>query len=452
MKSLDSQICSNAWTSGETIYNHRELCLQYRGRFSASANAAGAANFIEQTFKKYGLNTARRDYFEMSTWSRGTAHLELLEPHRTKFPCIALPYAPSCNEELVLVDAGMGHPDNFQAVSGGIAGKAVLVDDCNPPEGPGLHRLHKYLYAKQAGAAAFLFVNNTPGMLSPTGSLAFNHDGPLNQTIPAVGVPYEVAAELREWSKKEKLRIRLTMENTLARGRDCNVSAELSGQNSGDDVIIVCGHYDGHDISQGAVDNASGTVAVLEAARLLAPLKDHLKCKIKFVLFGSEEMGLVGSYNMARAMGEETGRIRFLFNLDCVGAAGRIVLMLQNCPELHPFFNEQIQSMPSDIEVANHLVPFSDHFPFLLKGVPSAFMVTPGSGGRGWGHTVADTFEKVDQETLMRVSMHIARLVLRTSQSDEFQAKPKEGQVIANLLESLHMKQLMEYEGHWNFR
>ncbi|MCD4655012.1 M20/M25/M40 family metallo-hydrolase, partial [bacterium] len=402
MKNLERQICSDTWISGEIINNHRELCLQYRGRFSASANAAGAANFIEQTLKRYGLDNTRREYFEMTTWARGTARLELLEPHRTQYPCIALPYAPSCNKELILVDADMGLPENLAAIPGGVAGKAVLVDNRNPPGGPGLHRLQKYLYAKQAGAAAFIFVQNTPGMLSPTGSLAFNHDGPLNQTIPAIGIPYEIAAEMREWASRDNLMIRLTMENTLARGRDCNVVADLSGASSNDDMIIICGHYDGHDIAQGAVDNASGTVAVMEAARLLAPHKNHLKCIVRFVLFGSEEMGLVGSHHMARAMANKTDKIRFVFNLDCVGAPGHIVMMLQNCPELRPFFMEQIKSLPSDIIINNHFVPFSDHFPFFLRGVPSAFLVTPGSGDRGWGHTIADTFEKVQQETLMR--------------------------------------------------
>lgn len=451
MKDIDRQICADAWTSNETITNHRELCLNYRGRFSGSSDAAGAATYIEKTLRRYGLEDAWRDYFEMTTWTRGTARLELLEPNRAQFPCIALPYAPSCNSEYTVADIGMGHPDQLNTVPNGVTGKAVLVDDINPPAGPHLHRLHKYLHAKNAGAGAFLFVQNAPGMLSPTGSLAFNHQGPLDQSIPAVGIPHEIAAEMREWSKHGPLRIRLNLENTLARGRDCNVIADLEGPRSGDDMIIICGHYDGHDIAQGAVDNASGTVAVLETARLLAPFSEQLRCRIRFVLFGSEEMGLVGSHSLAAAMQADMASVRFVFNLDCVGAPGRIVMMLQNCPELQPFFKTQIADLPSDIEINEHFVPFSDHFPFLIRGVPAGFIVTPGSGGRGWGHTVADTFEKVSQETLMRVSMHTARLVLRASQVEHWPGFHKDPKSVVPMLDERHMKALMQYENHWDF-
>lgn len=451
MNELEGHICSSAWTSTETLNNHRELCLQYRGRFSGSADAAGAAEFIEQTLKNYGLETAHRQYYEMVTWARQTAHLEILEPHRTPFPCIALPYSPGCNDTFELVDAGMGHPENLQKIPGGIVGKAVMVSDTNPAHGPHLHRLHKYLAVKKAGAAAFIFVQNQPGMLCPTGSLAFNHSESLDQTIPSLGIPHEVAAEIREWNRRDKVRIRVTMENSLARGRDCNVVADLSSPTSTDQTILVCGHYDGHDIAQGAVDNASGTVVVMETARLLTALRSHLKCNIRFALFGSEELGLVGSHHMADTMDETPENIRFVFNLDCVGAPGRLVMMLQNCPEHYPFFQKNIAELPSDIELSNHLVPFSDHFPFLVRGIPAAFMVTPGEGGRGWGHTMADTFEKVRQETLMRISMHTARLVLRTAQTSHWSSRVKDPDTIVSLLEKHHMRQLMEHEGHWHF-
>ncbi|MBN1296449.1 M28 family peptidase [bacterium] len=452
MIDIDRQICANAWTSDEAMVNHRELCLQYRGRFSASSDAAGAAAFIEKTLNRYGLTNARREYFEMTAWTRGgKAVLELVEPHRARFPCIALPYSPSCNDEFDVADGGMGHPADLAEIPGGVLGKAVLIDDKNPPAGPHLHRLHKYLNTRHAGASAFLFVQNSPGMLSPTGSLAFNHSGPLDQTIPSVGIPSEIAAELREWARRGTLRIRLTMDNSLARGRDCNVVADLGNPGTSEDIILVCAHYDGHDIAQGAVDNASGTVVVLETARLLAPLTNQLRASLRFVLFGSEEMGLIGSHSLARAMEHDLHRIRFIFNLDCVGSTGRLVMMLQNCPEWLPFFKTHIASLPADVDINTHFVPFSDHFPFVVRGIPASFMVTPGIGDRGWGHTIADTFEKVSQETLMRVSMHTARLIMRTSRLTPWPQSKKSREDIIALLESRHMRPLMEHEGHWDF-
>ncbi len=288
-------------------------------------------------------------------------------------------------------------------------------------------------------------------MLPPTGSLAFNHADPLDQTIPAVGIASEVAAELREWGRSGDVRIHLTMTNTLAHGSDCNVVADLKGSASSDEVIIVCGHYDGHDIAHGAGDNGSGTVAVMETARLLSPIRDSLKCTIRFVLFGSEEMGLVGSHHMADSLARNPCPIRFVFNLDCVGGAGRLMIMLQNCPELEPFFLKQVSLLPADIQINTHVVPFSDHFPFVMMGYPGAFMATAGDGGRGWGHTSADTFEKISQETLMKVSMHTARMVLRSAQARRWPATVKTREQIEPMLEKYHMKKLLGFEGHWPY-
>jgi aminopeptidase YwaD len=449
--SLEKQICSDAWTNDAVTRNHRALCLTYRGRFSASPDAAGAAAYIENTLNSYGLQDCRQDAFAMTTWSRGTARLRLVEPQPVELPCIALPYAPDCDAPLQLVDIGMGHPADIQTIPGGIAGKAVLVDDKNPPSGPAYHRLQKYLFAKEAGAAAFLFAAGQPGMLAPTGSLAYNHNGALYQTLPSVGIAHEIACELRWWLSSRPVWVHLTIHNTLARGNDKNVVADLRGANASDELIIVCGHYDGHDIAQGATDNASGAAVVMETARLLAPLKDFLTCTVRFVLFGSEEMGLVGSHFMAGQMGDTIRNIRFMFNLDCVGQPGHLMLMLQNCPELTDFFTQLTDSMPSDISVNNHFIPFSDHFPFFMRGVPAAFMATAGTGGRGWGHTTADTFEKVSRETLMRVSMQCARLVLKTALAPSWSGVHKTPDTIVPLLESHAMKNLMEYENHWMY-
>ncbi len=448
---MEKHICASSWTSDEVLNNHRTLCLDHRGRFSASPNAASAAEFIQKTLQGYGLDNARKDYFPMITWTRGETRLSMVEPSSAEYPCIALPYTPSCKNVLELVDAGMGHPEDLAKVPGGVTGKAVLVEDSNPPSGPGYHRLHKYLFAKNAGAAAFVFASTSSGMLAPTGSLAFNHNGDIHQAIPAVGIAAEIASEFRWWLQTHTVQLKFEMQHSLQAGKDCNVIADLTGSAQSQNMVIVCGHYDGHDISQGAVDNASGTAVVMETARLLAPIQDYLNCSIRFVLFGSEEMGLVGSHYLAETMKTELNNIRFVFNLDCVGNPGQLGILLQNCPELIDFYTKTAKDFPSDIRVSTHFVPFSDHFPFLMRGVPAAFMATSGTEGRGWGHTLADTFEKVSGETLNRISMHTARLVLHTTQAAVWPVKSKSPDQIADMITNSHMKHLLEHENHWIF-
>ena len=52
--------------------------------------------------------------------------------------------------------------------------------------------------------------------------------------------------------------------------------------------LLLCAHYDGHDIAQGAVDNASGTVAVLEAARALMQVREQLNIGVRVALWSPE--------------------------------------------------------------------------------------------------------------------------------------------------------------------
>lgn len=101
-----------------------------------------------------------------------------------------------------------------------------------------------------------------------------------------------------------------------------NVIAEKPGSERPDEIYIVCGHYDS--ISNqpwtnapGADDNGSGTAAVLEAARVLAPIP--FEATIRFVLFGGEEQGLIGSRRYVEQQIIPQGDdVRAVVNLDMI--------------------------------------------------------------------------------------------------------------------------------------
>lgn len=83
--------------------------------------------------------------------------------------------------------------------------------------------------------------------------------------------------------------------------------------------VIVCGHYDSI-VGVGTNDNGSGTVAILEVARLLRTIPTEYS--IKFIHFSGEEDGLRGSQHFVNAVVNGTTPkmdIRVVFNLDEVG-------------------------------------------------------------------------------------------------------------------------------------
>jgi photosystem II stability/assembly factor-like uncharacterized protein len=102
-----------------------------------------------------------------------------------------------------------------------------------------------------------------------------------------------------------------------------NIIAKKEGKVSPDKTYVLCAHYDS--ISEfdkretrapGADDNASGTAAVLEAARVLSSAE--LNYTIKFVLFAAEEVGRVGSRYHANSALLRDEDILGVINLDMI--------------------------------------------------------------------------------------------------------------------------------------
>lgn len=95
-----------------------------------------------------------------------------------------------------------------------------------------------------------------------------------------------------------------------------NILGEIKGKTNPDSIYIICAHYDAV-TDYCADDNASGTAAILEAARILSNY--CLTNTVIFAFWDEEELGLVGSKNyggMASARGD---RIKGVFNMDMLG-------------------------------------------------------------------------------------------------------------------------------------
>jgi len=101
-----------------------------------------------------------------------------------------------------------------------------------------------------------------------------------------------------------------------------NVVAELPGVGPGDEhVYIICAHYDSispnpYDVAPGADDNASGSAAVLEAARILS--RHQFAGTLRFIHFAGEELSLLGSAHYAEQAFARRDLIDGVINLDMI--------------------------------------------------------------------------------------------------------------------------------------
>ena len=425
------------YTSREAMDNLIILCDDFGSRFAGTPEERKAAEFIQETFARYGLKNVRLEAYPYAGWSRGKATLEIVEPVQKSIPCISLPYCPADEIAAELISAGYGSPTEYEGIGDQIAGKIVMTLSASPPDlGRWVHRKEKYDRAVLGGAKVFIFVSEHPGVGPETGSLQNDSIAP----IPGISICKEDGAFLLRLAERYgnvRLHVRTTDINESR--TSWNVIGDLPGNESPDEMVIVGCHYDGHDISQGAHDPASGMVSVIEASRVLSRYAANiLKRTVRFIAFGTEEIGLTGAFRYVAAHNDELDKIRFMFNMDASGGAGRKGIGLHQWEELESFFNEAAKDMAAEIPIGQKLNSYSDHFPFVLKGVPSGDMSDPEAPphGRGFGHTAYDTLEKVELENLRTASAVGARLALRIANADEFPAKRRTNAAIQEVIDT----------------
>jgi Zn-dependent M28 family amino/carboxypeptidase len=216
-----------------------------------------------------------------------------------------------------------------------------------------------------------------------------------------------------------------------------NVIGDLPGTADNPEVVMVGCHYDGHDISQGAIDPASGAVAVLEAIRVLAKYAGRQPQTLRVALWGVEEIGLIGSHAYVDQHESELDNIRFYFNMDAAGGGRAKDIVINEWPALETLVRTWQKSMALDFFVGKSISAHSDHFPFLLAGVPTGGLepVQRDLSGRGYGHTRYDTLDKATLRNLQDAAALAARFLLRVANAEEWPVRRRSKADVAKLFD-----------------
>ncbi|HEY3343063.1 MAG TPA: M28 family peptidase [Anaerolineae bacterium] len=391
------------WSSPTLWPTMRVLCDDCNGRFVASDDERRAAAFICDSLAKYGLANAHTEEFPVQGWRRGDAHLIV---NGQPLVCIGLPGTPPCDLQAPIILLGNGEPADFEKAGEAARGKIAIV------LGKGSHRLEKYARAIQAGCVAFIFGNTELGTLPPTGSIEV-HGQPA--PIPGIGIAHESFLRIGRMAEAGELTARLKVAAELFPASGLNVIADIPGTDPGQGILMACGHYDGHDIAQGAVDNASGTAAVMEAARALMTVRDQLKLGIRIALWSGEEVGMIGSGAYARSHKDELSKVKLVFNCDIVSNPGPMFIGLSGYDtERVAEFMRALAGKEYNVNVVNGVtIPYSDHFSFNQHGVPALMAATGEPKYPNLGpHTYGDTLDKVDMRALRSSAAFTARVLL----------------------------------------
>jgi hypothetical protein len=201
-----------------------------------------------------------------------------------------------------------------------------------------------------------------------------------------------------------------------------NVVAVLPGSDPllRDEYVVYSAHFDhvgvgvpdetGDSIYNGADDNASGTSAVLEAARAFASLSEVPPRSIMFVMVSGEEKGLLGSMYFVQNPPVPVRQMVANINADMVGrnAPDTVVAIGQDYSSLGPAVQRVAAANPGlGLVVAPDLWPEeqlffrSDHFSFAAREIPAIFFTT---GLHPQYHRPSDQAHLIDNDKLARVA------------------------------------------------
>jgi Zn-dependent M28 family amino/carboxypeptidase len=223
-----------------------------------------------------------------------------------------------------------------------------------------------------------------------------------------------------------------------------NIEVALAPRDDAAEVIVVGAHYDSIAGSPGANDNASGTAAVIELARLIRDRDGSLGKRLRLVLFVNEEppyfrTPAMGSLRYASAMAARGERVMAMYSLETLGFYSSepgsqrypapFGLMYPDRGDFVAFVGmlnarallrrtlasfRSHTAFPSIGGVAPDLIPgigWSDHWAFAQHGVP-ALMVTDTAPFRyPHYHLASDTPDKVDTQSLARVVKGLERVL-----------------------------------------
>ena len=257
-----------------------------------------AADYLFAEYESMGYSTTVQP-FTVEEVSAALSGLTLRGSGLEEVRVIPLDGSPSAQVTGDLVAIGLGARGDIP--EDGLDGKIALIRR-------GLIAFEeKVRRAHDAGAVGAVIYNNEPGNF--TGTL-FSPG-----LIPAVAISQEDGERILEFVDSGEVQASIKVRSEV-KGSG-NVIAELPGTGPG--IVVLGAHYDTVSDVPGANDNTSGTATLLAVARQLA--ESSFPFTLRFISFGSEEIGLMGSEFYVDSLSESERRdIVAMINFDVVGS------------------------------------------------------------------------------------------------------------------------------------
>jgi carboxypeptidase Q len=406
--------------------NLHRLTDEIGGRVPGTVAMQHAITWGIQAFTAAGADSVHTEGFTIpNSWSEGATEMTattayqvdasklgggtVLSPFRVRAVSVAWAPALAPVKHVPVVDVGGGTEADFKK-AGDIAGKVVLVhtivlktwDDlfaeyANAP--PAIDRAVK----GKAKAVAFIATREHDILYRHTNSNAGEIDH-----LPMVIVAREDGERMaRLLAAGNLVWADLSIPNIIGGPiKTSNVVAEITGSEKPDEFVILGAHLDSWELGTGALDNGCNAALVVDALRAIKASGVKPRRTIRFILFSGEEEGLLGSrayaFNHRAELDKAAGVIIYdsgTGRTTAFSLGGRKDIADTAKGLIAPLAQFGVKDVLTTMEWG------TDHFDFMLEGVPTFVAEQDEANYLENYHAISDTYDKVDFPQLKK---HVA--------------------------------------------
>lgn len=431
---LDAEKIRKEGLENSHVMEHLDVITNDIGpRLTGSRNFERACNWAKKRFESFGLKAHLEKWAEWPRgWDRGQWQGRITLPEKMELQ-VATPAWTAGTKGRLLGELTLlpRSKSRLQKERKRLKGKILFgpVPSKRTPYGRQFLEL-----VSKVGAKAILTPSKGdkafPQRIRVFGSYrtVFAKKGRLPK-LPLIVVRADQGKKIEAWLKaKKKVEGEFEIRNRWRKGPIPinNVVAEIKGSQNPDEVVIVCGHLDSWHQATGTTDNGTGSATTIEAARILAAVGAKPKRTIRFILWGGEEQGLLGSFAYVRRHRQEMKKISCVLNHDTgTNWAHRLSVTEKQFPFMEKVFAPVMKLSPPDKDFQGKVFILkkvkslgrgggSDHASFLRAGVPAFPWGLTGRSnyfGRTW-HSQWDTYDAAIPEYQKHTATVIALTAL----------------------------------------
>ncbi|EGD76445.1 hypothetical protein PTSG_12608 [Salpingoeca rosetta] len=251
-------------------------------------------------------------------------------------------------------------------------------------------------YGKTAGVAGIVFGNTPQYPTLPLRSRVRRRNDSATVDLPMIGTSHNQFLELTEAITLGPINATIVTAGELVPQYTANVIADMKYGRE-DSVIVVGGHLDSVEAGPGINDNGSGSSMILQMALEMRRMHAQPVNKVRFIWFGAEELGLLGSYHYVNDLKandpEALANITCMFNFDMVASPNFIRGVYDGATATDPtaasgstIIQHEFEKRFDALGLTWQLTEFnerSDYAAFTLNQIPAGGLFTGAEGPVG---------------------------------------------------------------------